>query len=100
MNFDILTLAPLYDGSRISPGRTFRPRILLAEDDPVICRLLSDVLEDDHFAVDVAFDGEQAWEALNHNHYDLLVTDNQMPHLTGLELIARIRKTGMNLPVV
>jgi CheY-like chemotaxis protein len=104
MSFDILTLAPLYDGSRIressSPGRSFVPRILLAEDDPIICRLLSDVLEDDHFAVDVVFDGEQAWEALNHNHYDLLVTDNQMPHLTGLELIERIRKAGMSLPVV
>lgn len=76
------------------------PRILLAEDDPIICRLLSDILEDDHFAVDVAFDGEKAWEALNHNHYDLLVTDNQMPHLTGLQLIERIRKAGMSLPIV
>lgn len=104
MNFDILTFAPLYEGSRITessrPGRNRVPRILLAEDDPIICRLLSDVLVEDHFVVDVAFDGEQAWEALTHNHYDLLVTDNQMPHLTGLELIERIRKAGLSLPVV
>jgi CheY-like chemotaxis protein len=104
MNSDILTLSSAYDGSRnieaLRPGRGRVPRILLAEDDPIICRLLSDLLVEDHFMVDVAFDGEQAWEALTHNHYDLLITDNQMPHLTGLELIERLRNEGMSLPVV
>jgi len=43
---------------------------------------------------------EQAWEALRQDPYDLLVTDNEMPRLTGINLIERIRKAGMSLPVI
>jgi len=75
-------------------------RILVAEDDPTICRLIAGVLENDGFLVNMTYDGEQAWETLNLNRYDLLITDNEMPHLTGLELIERIRKAGMSLPII
>ena len=54
----------------------------------------------DGFDVNAAADGEEAWEALQHEHYDLLVTDNEMPRLTGIKLIERIRDAGMSLPVI
>jgi CheY-like chemotaxis protein len=105
MNPHVLAPAPLHKGSCIQ--KSFRPaepmsalRILVAEDDPVICRLIAGVLADNNFVVNMAFNGEQAWEALNLNQYDLLVTDNEMPQLTGLELIRRIRKAGMSLPAI
>jgi DNA-binding response OmpR family regulator len=50
--------------------------------------------------VNLASDGEQAWDTLSREHYDLLITDNDMPRLAGLELIGRIRETGMLLPVI
>src|SRR5271167_4931048 len=76
------------------------PRILIAEDDDIIRRIISNALAGDGYAVNAAADGEQAWEALRHNAYALLVTDNEMPRLTGIKLIERIRKAGMSLPVI
>jgi DNA-binding NtrC family response regulator len=78
----------------------YAPRILIAEDDDIIRRILSNILADDGYAVNVAADGEEAWEALCHDSYDLLVTDNEMPRLTGIRLIERIRKLGMSLPAI
>src|ERR1039458_9853176 len=75
-------------------------RILVADDDEDIRYLLSTVLAGAGYDVNAASDGQQAWEALLHGHYDLLVTDNDMPRLTGIELIGRIRKEGMSLPVI
>jgi CheY-like chemotaxis protein len=76
------------------------PRRILVAEDELLRQLISSVLVDDGFAVDTAADGQEAWEALRDGHYDLLVTDNEMPRLAGLELIERIRKEGLNLPVI
>jgi CheY-like chemotaxis protein len=61
---------------------------------------LSTVLADAGFEVNAASDGQEAWEALLHERYDLLVTDNEMPRLAGIELVARMHKAGMSLPVI
>jgi CheY-like chemotaxis protein len=83
------------------PPLTSRPRrILVADDDEAIRYLLCTVLADAGFNADAASDGQQAWEALLHEHYDLLVTDSHMPRLTGIELIERIPESGRSLPVI
>ena len=104
MNCDVVILEPLCI-SRLThpPGvtdRSWGPRILVAEDDELIRRLIFDFLAGDGMLVDTVSDGETAWEALNHNRYDLLFTDNEMPRLTGIKLIQRMRQERMNLPVV
>jgi len=76
------------------------PRILIAEDDDLIRQIISDLLVGDGYVVNAVADGEEAWEALRHDDYDLLVTDNSMPRLTGIKLIERIRQAGMSLPVM
>jgi CheY-like chemotaxis protein len=104
MNCDTLTsVQPYSPGGKLSAessGLNLRCRILVADDDSVIRRLVSLFLTDEDFAVVAVSDGEQAWDALNHDDYDLLVTDNEMPCLTGIHLIARIRKRGIQLPVI
>jgi CheY-like chemotaxis protein len=75
-------------------------RILIAEDDPILRRLETDILSDEGLAITATSDGEQAWEALGHGYYDALVTDNEMPNLTGLALVERIRKAGLSLPII
>ena len=82
------------------PVLTRSRRILVADDDEGIRYLLSTVLAGAGFDVNTASDGQQAWEAILHGHYDLLVTDNDMPRLTGIQLIERIREAGMSLPVI
>lgn len=87
--------------SSAAPPIPARPRrILVADDDESIRYLISTVLAAAGFNVDAAPDGQQAWESVLHEHYDLLVTDNEMPRLAGIELIERIRDAGMSLPVI
>src|ERR1017187_2422369 len=75
-------------------------RVLVADDDEGIRYLIATVLAGTGINVNTVSDGQQAWEALHHEHYDLLITDNEMPRLTGIELIERIRDEGMNLPII
>lgn len=75
-------------------------RILVADDDAgtrCLCRI---VLSRAGYIVDAAPDGEQAWTALLAGRYDLLITDHNMPHLRGLELVARMRAAGITLRVI
>jgi DNA-binding response OmpR family regulator len=75
-------------------------RILVADDYEDARQIISNTLARAGFEVDTAADGEAAWEALQHEHYDLLVTDNEMPRLAGIQLIERIRDAGMSLPII
>ena len=70
------------------------------DDDECTRCLYSVVFSRSGYQVDDAADGEEAWKALLCSHYDLLLTDQNMPQLTGLELVARMREAGMRLPVI
>ena len=82
------------------PASSRQQRILVADDEEATRCLCRIVLSRAGYTVDVAADGEQAWTALLTSRYDLLVTDHNMPHLTGLELVARMRAAGITLPVI
>ncbi|MDD5141658.1 MAG: GNAT family N-acetyltransferase [Verrucomicrobiales bacterium] len=84
------------DGNQANPPR----RILVIEDDRELRQSNARELVHSGYAVDTAEDGAAAWEALQANRYDLLVTDNNMPKLTGLELLKDLRSAGMGLPVI
>ena len=74
--------------------------ILVADDDGDFRQLSAGALVSFGYRVDVAEDGEAAWKALHANSYDLLITDNKMPKLSGVELVKKVRSVGMTLPVV
>ena len=86
--------------SATAPGQSRTERILVADDYEEARHVISKSLVRAGFKVDVVADGEEAWDALQRNQYHLLITDNDMPHLAGLELIQRVRDAGMNLPVI
>jgi len=50
--------------------------------------------------MDATEDGAAAWDNLQHNKYDLMVTDNNMPKLSGIELVQKVRAARMALPVI
>ena len=52
------------------------------------------------YCVDSAEDGAVAWDRLQANKYDLLITDNRMPNVSGFKLIEKVRAAGMALPVI
>jgi two-component system chemotaxis sensor kinase CheA len=76
------------------------PSVLCAEDDPLLREIVKHILKSAGFEVAAARDGQEAWEKLNTGSYDALVTDNQMPGLTGLQLAMRLRRAGWILPVI
>jgi two-component system response regulator QseB len=75
-------------------------RILLVEDDPDIGRLTSKALLQHGYEVDVAEDGETGWAELQNNRYNLLITKNDLPKLTGVGLLKKLRSACMPLPVI
>jgi DNA-binding response OmpR family regulator len=66
-------------------------RILLSDDEIHILRAMEFKLKKGGYEVEITCDGEQAWEAIQNRKPDLLITDCQMPRLSGLELINRLR---------
>ncbi len=77
-------------------------RILLAEDQAMVRGALSALLglEDDIDVLGAAADGETAWRELQRLKPDVLVTDIEMPGLTGLELAQRIQRQELPIKVV
>lgn len=67
-------------------------RVLLAEDDPVGRRIAGKQLASVGIDVDAVTSGTAAWEKLQENRYDLLLTDIRMPGMSGIELTRRIRE--------
>ena len=81
-------------------SRPSRACILYAEDEPRLRVCLSKHLRRAGYEVTAAEDGEQAWMALQASSYDLLITDNQMPGISGAELILRLRRRDTTLPII
>ncbi len=88
------------------PSEPGHPRrectILIADDDSAVLSLVAAVLSQNEFTVVAASDGAQAL-ALARDHgsaIDLLLTDLDMPHLNGLQLVAAVRQFHPRLSVV
>jgi DNA-binding response OmpR family regulator len=75
-------------------------RILVVDDDAKICQLNAEVLSRSGYQTETAEDGAAAWEALQANGYDLLITDHDMPKVSGVELVKKVRSAQMTLPVI
>jgi CheY-like chemotaxis protein len=77
-----------------------RQRILVVDDDAAVRRVNTEVLIYSGYHVDAAEDGAVAWNTLQLNNYDLMVTDNDMPRMTGVELMQKLQAARMALPVI
>lgn len=76
------------------------PHILVADDDPLIRQLNRKALTFSGYQVDAADNGAAAWDALLANDYDLLIADNDLPKVTGVDLIKKVHATRLAMPVV
>ena len=74
--------------------------ILVVDDDGEIRALSAEALVGFGYRVDAAEGGAAAWKELHANSYDLLITDNNMPKLSGVELVMKLRSARMTLPVI
>jgi PAS domain S-box-containing protein len=88
----------------VAPKGERTPRILLAEDEPIIRQVLELMLKKSNYNLDFAEDGQMAVEMWGKGGYDLVLMDVQMPHLNGFEATSIIREkervNGGHTPIV
>ena len=75
-------------------------KLLVVEDEILLQKIISKGLKKLGYAVDSAYDGEEALELIYVNDYDLVVLDLNLPKLDGLEVLRRIRQTNNELRVL
>ena len=76
--------------------------ILVTEDDTLLINSITELLISAGYKVLQARDGNQGLETALKSHPDLILTDNLMPGLNGVDMIAKLRqdKWGKNVPVI
>jgi len=77
-------------------------RILFVDDEPFLAEMAAQVLQSLGYDVVTKTDSREAWETFRQSPdtFDLLITDQTMPHLTGLDLIERFRRIRPEIPVI
>jgi CheY-like chemotaxis protein len=93
------TSSPLTEALGLAPSRPAH-QILLVEDDRAIRQLSTSILVRAGYQVNTVGGSQVAWEALQAHRYDLLITDNRMPGMSGLELVRKLRTAQSALPVI
>ena len=74
--------------------------ILVVDDDKHTRQLLRAILENEHYTVSTAADGEKALDLMDREHIDLVVLDIMMPHMDGYEFTKALREVENNLPIL
>ena len=75
-------------------------RILLAEDEKSLNRIITKQLKAAGYSVDSCFDGGEAYDLITSTDYDAAVFDVMMPIMNGFELVKKIRAHGIDTPVL
>jgi CheY-like chemotaxis protein len=89
------SIPPLVPGQKSS-----RHRILVVDDNGEVRGVKVEMLINSGYDVEDATDGADAWEAIQDRRFNLVITDNKMPKMTGVELIEKLRSSRMTIPVI
>jgi DNA-binding NtrC family response regulator len=81
-----------------SNGR--RRRLLVVDDRELTCKQLQQILQSDTLDVDTRTDGNLAFKALQETDYSILVTDLQMPNMSGMELIRTVQEHRIPVTII
>ncbi len=75
-------------------------RILLAEDEHSLSRVLVTIFEKNNYSVDAVYNGEDALDSLRSGNYDAAVLDIMMPKMDGITVLRKIRSAGSRIPIL
>ncbi len=74
-------------------------KVLVVDDEKLIVKGLKFSLEQDDMEVDTAYDGGEAFEKIQNNHYDIVLLDIMLPVYTGIEVCQMVREFS-NVPII
>ena len=75
-------------------------RILIVEDEKKVAGFIKKGLEEETYAVDVAYDGEEGLHLGAEGQYDLIILDIMLPKVDGLEILSQLRAQGSDVPIL
>jgi DNA-binding response OmpR family regulator len=75
-------------------------RILVVEDEEKIANAIKKGLEQEAFVVDAVYTGSEGYDLAETEEYDAVVLDVMLPDMDGVEILEKIRKKGINTPVI
>jgi len=75
-------------------------KILLLEDDKILCDSLKEYLESEDYAVDVAYRGSDVFDLTFDNDYDLYILDVNVPDVNGFDVLRELREADDNTPAM
>ena len=75
-------------------------KILIADDEPSVCKVISRVLASKGMLPEVAYSGEEALAHMERQAFDAVVLDIKMDDMDGFEVLAKIRETNLDVPVI
>lgn len=74
--------------------------ILVIEDERKQAEFIQKALEQDYYKVDTAYDGQEGLHKIEVRDYDLIIVDLNLPHVSGNDLVKKIRELGLSTPVL
>lgn len=75
-------------------------RILVVEDEHKIATSIKKGLEQESFAVDLAFDGPKGYDLASSEDYDIIVLDLLLPGMDGMEICKKLRQANIHTPIL
>ena len=75
-------------------------KILVVEDEHLIANALKKGLEQEHYIVDLAFDGIEGFDLASSGEYDLVLLDLMLPKMDGLEICRQLRDQQVHVPIL
>ncbi len=75
-------------------------KVMLVDDEEIVCKRLKTALEKDGYSIDVFQDGESAVQRLSREQYDIVVTDVRMEDVNGLDVLEAARKGSPRTKII
>lgn len=75
-------------------------QVLIVEDDIRLAQALGQILEENHYQVDLVHDGDQGLTYAESGSYDVIILDVMLPRKSGLEVVAELRRANVATPVL
>jgi len=72
--------------------KVFSPRILVVDDEMIVCESCQRILQEDSYEVECVSSGKEAIEKMKANPFDIVITDLKMPGIDGMEVLKSIRE--------